>query len=65
LRGDFIKAATQEARLAAADKVQKRVMETVNYIPLGQYREVQARRSDIVNMIPAPVPVFWQIDKSE
>jgi peptide/nickel transport system substrate-binding protein len=37
----------------------------VNYIPLGQYLTVQARRATIVDMIPSPVPVFWNIDKTE
>lgn len=38
-------------------------MEQVLYIPLGQYVSPQARRANITDMIPAPVPVFWNVKK--
>ncbi|MCO6385970.1 ABC transporter substrate-binding protein [Aliihoeflea sp. 40Bstr573] len=65
LRDEFIAASDAEARAEVAERIQAHVIETVNYVPLGQYLTVQARRANIVDMIPSPVPVFWQIDKSE
>jgi peptide/nickel transport system substrate-binding protein len=65
LRDEFIEAETPEGQVEIAKRIQAHVIETVNYIPLGQYLTVQARRANVVDMIPSPVPVFWQIDKSE
>jgi peptide/nickel transport system substrate-binding protein len=65
LRAEFIAADTPEAQAEIADRIQAHVIEVVNYVPLGQYLTVQARRSNIIDMIPSPVPVFWQMDKSE
>lgn len=63
LRDDFALAEDQEARKAAAVAIQKHVMDNVNYIHLGEYNMPQARRNSIQNMIPSPVPVFWNMTK--
>jgi peptide/nickel transport system substrate-binding protein len=47
-----------------AVRIQEHTLDHVLYIPLGQYDAPQARRNNIVDMIPAPVPVFWNIDKA-
>jgi peptide/nickel transport system substrate-binding protein len=65
LRDEYMAADTPEAQAEVSERIQAHAMDFVTYVPLGQYQEVQARRSNIVDMIPAPVPVFWQIDKSE
>jgi peptide/nickel transport system substrate-binding protein len=65
LRDEFIAADTPEAQAEVAERIQAHVIKVVNYIPLGQYLTVQARRATIVDMIPSPVPVFWNIDKTE
>ncbi|MCF6110387.1 ABC transporter substrate-binding protein [Mesorhizobium muleiense] len=65
LRDEFIAADTPEAQAKVAERIQAHVIKVVNYIPLGQYLTVQARRATIVDMIPSPVPVFWNIDKTE
>ncbi|MCO6389559.1 ABC transporter substrate-binding protein [Aliihoeflea aestuarii] len=65
LRAEFIAAGTPEAQAEVADRIQAHVIDVVNYVPLGQYLTVQARRTNLVDMIQSPVPVFWQIDKSE
>lgn len=65
LRDEFIAADTPEAQAEVAERIQAHVIKVVNYIPLGQYLTVQARRTNIVDMIASPVPVFWQIDKTE
>jgi peptide/nickel transport system substrate-binding protein len=39
-------------------------MDNVNYLMMGEYIIPQARRSNIENMIPSPVPVFWNMTKA-
>ncbi|WP_024585355.1 ABC transporter substrate-binding protein [Aliihoeflea sp. 2WW] len=65
LRAEFIAADGVEAQTEVAQRIQAHVLETVNYVPLGQYLTVQARSNKMVNMIQQPVPVFWQVDKTE
>lgn len=65
LRDEFIAAGDAQTQAEVAERIQAHVIETVNYVPLGQYLTVQARRANVVDMIQSPVPVFWQIDKSE
>ncbi len=65
LRKDYIAAKTVEEQKAIAHKIQAHAMDVVNYIPLGQLLSPQGRSSKLVNMIPAPVPVFWGMDKLE
>ncbi|WP_445082896.1 ABC transporter substrate-binding protein [Chelativorans sp. YIM 93263] len=65
LRAEFIAADTPEKQKEVAAKIQAHNMENVNYIPLGQYIMPQARRDNITGMIPSPVPVFWNVEKSE
>ncbi|WP_421929426.1 ABC transporter substrate-binding protein [Neoaquamicrobium sediminum] len=65
LRAEFIAATSAEAQKEIAERIQAHVIDVVNYVPLGQYLPVQSRRTNIVNMIPAPVPVFWEVDKTE
>ncbi|WP_274631328.1 ABC transporter substrate-binding protein [Arvimicrobium flavum] len=64
LRAEFIAATSLEARKQVAARIQAHVVNVVNYIPLGQYLQVQSRRTNIVNMIPSPVLVFWEVNKT-
>lgn len=63
LRSQFVRASTEEERKEIASEIQAYALETVNYIPLGQYFMPQARQNNVVDMIQSPVPVFWNIDK--
>ncbi|MFC4351740.1 ABC transporter substrate-binding protein [Fodinicurvata halophila] len=63
LRSQYIDAASEEERKEIASEIQAYALETVNYIPLGQYFMPQARQNNVVDMIQSPVPVFWNIDK--
>ena len=65
LRAEFIAATSADAQKEIAERIQAHVIDVVNYVPLGQYLPVQSRRTNIVNMIPAPVLVFWEVDKTE
>jgi peptide/nickel transport system substrate-binding protein len=64
LRDAFVAAATPAEKKAAAEAVQKRAMEVVTHIPLGEWVGVWAVRSNIETPArTAPVTVFWGISK--
>ncbi|WP_417694650.1 ABC transporter substrate-binding protein [Roseibium sp.] len=65
LRKDFIKAETLDEQVAVAKLIQAHAMDVVNYIPVGQYLVPQARSTKIVDMLPSPVPVFWNVKKED
>ncbi|PIL19593.1 ABC transporter substrate-binding protein [Puniceibacterium antarcticum] len=63
LRADFVAAPDAATQKEVAVKIQEHVMDNVNYIMMGEYIIPQARRNTIQNMIPSPVPVFWNMTK--
>ncbi|MGJ8544758.1 MAG: ABC transporter substrate-binding protein [Sulfitobacter sp.] len=63
LRADFVAAPDAAAQKEVAVKIQEHVMDNVNYVMMGEYIIPQARRNTIQNMIPSPVPVFWNMTK--
>ncbi|MTJ04777.1 MAG: ABC transporter substrate-binding protein [Sediminimonas qiaohouensis] len=65
LRSDFVAAEDAAAQKEIAVQIQEHVMDNVNYIMMGEYLIPQARRTTIQNMIPSPVPVFWNVTKEE
>jgi len=64
MRAAFAQAASAEEQKEIAVEIQKHVMDNVNYIMMGEYLIPQARRTNIEDMIPSPVPVFWNMTKS-
>jgi peptide/nickel transport system substrate-binding protein len=65
LRKEFIAANTPEEQVAVAKKIQIHALDVVNYIPLGQYLTPQGRSVKLVDMIPSPVIVFWNMKKED
>ncbi|MFC0217760.1 ABC transporter substrate-binding protein [Pseudochelatococcus lubricantis] len=65
LKQEFIAAATPEDQAKVAARIQAHAMENVLYIPLGEYNPPQARRASVTDMIRAPIPVFWNLNKAE
>ncbi|WP_104203792.1 ABC transporter substrate-binding protein [Billgrantia saliphila] len=63
LRAEFIAAESLEEQQEVARKLQAHTLDEVIYIPLGQYNMPQARRDNLTDMIPSPVPVFWNVQK--
>lgn len=63
LTAEFIAASDLAAQQEVAGRIQDHTLDNVLYIPLGQYQQAQVRRSNIVDMIPSPVPLFWNVDK--
>ncbi len=63
LKAEFIAATSLEEQQEVSKRIQAHNMEEVLYIPLGQYVGPQARRTNIVDMLATPVPVFWNVNK--
>ncbi|MFA5520791.1 MAG: ABC transporter substrate-binding protein [Castellaniella sp.] len=54
-----------DARLTAlATEVQELVMDNVGVVPLGEFAVVGAARASLKGILDAPVPVFWNIEKT-
>lgn len=58
------------ARLSEADQkriaeeMQRRAMETVPFIPVGQFNLPSAWRRSLVDVAVSPVPFFWGIRRA-
>ena len=63
LRQSFARETNPAKQKLLAAQVQERAMDTVTYIPIGQYLQYRAMRDDVVGFIPAPVPFFWNLSK--
>jgi peptide/nickel transport system substrate-binding protein len=64
LRDAFVAASTPAEKKATAEAVQKRALEVVTHIPLGEWVGVWAVRSNIeTNPVPPPMTVFWGMGK--
>lgn len=64
LRDDFAKSESLPEQKAIADNIQKRAYEVVTYIPTGQYKQPAAHRTSLKGLLKAPVPLFWNVDKT-
>lgn len=65
LKAEFIAADTPEKQKEVAVRIQKHTLDNVLYIPLGQYASPQARSNKLTDMLPSPVPVFWNVKKAD
>ena len=51
-------------RHAITEELQRRHLESVTYIPLGQYQSVIAARKNITGIIGGPALFYWNVDKT-
>ncbi|MDB5604418.1 MAG: hypothetical protein JWP25_1318 [Bradyrhizobium sp.] len=66
MRDAYSRTLSPEEQKKIATDIQKEVYDQVIYIPLGQYRVVNAWRTSLTGVLDGPAtPVFWNIDKSE
>jgi peptide/nickel transport system substrate-binding protein len=66
LRDTFARSSSPEEQKKIAAEIQQEVYDQVIYIPLGQYRVVNAWRKSLSGVLDGPAtPIFWNIDKSE
>lgn len=65
LRAQWFAARDDAARHEIAAQMQERAFETVPFIPLGQYHARSAYRRSLAGVVDAPIPVFWNIEKTK
>ena len=63
LRDQFAREADPAKQKAIAEAVQVRATEMVTHIPLGQWYQRSLMRKNLVGMLQAPAPVFWNMEK--
>ena len=64
LRQAFARETNAAKQKQLASQVQQRAMDSVTYIPIGQYFQYRAMRDNVSGFLPAPVPFFWNLEKS-
>ena len=64
LRQAFARETNPAKQKQLASQVQQKAMDTVTYIPIGQYFQYRAMRDNVSGFLPAPVPFFWNLEKS-
>jgi len=63
LRAAFVRESDPKKQLEIAEKVQTRIISQGVTIPLGQFVQPMARRSNVSGNVPSPVTVFWNVEK--
>ena len=63
LRDQFARETNPTRQKAIAEAVQVRLTQFPTHVPLGQWYQPAAVRKNVDGLIPAPVPVFWNVDK--
>ena len=58
-REEWFDAPDQASRKGLAERIQLQALQTVPYVPLGQVYQPTAYRSDLRDIVPAHLPVFW------
>ena len=64
LRQAFARETNPAKQKQIASQVQERAMDSVTYIPIGQYLQYRAIRDNVSGFLSAPVPYFWNLSKS-
>jgi peptide/nickel transport system substrate-binding protein len=60
---DWAREADPEKRKPILDRIHRRAWESLPYIPFGQYTQPIAVRSNIHGIVPAGMPVYWNIER--
>jgi peptide/nickel transport system substrate-binding protein len=63
LRMAFARESDPKKQSALAEQVQKRVLDLGVTVPLGQFVQPVARRTNVVGNVASPVTVFWNVEK--
>jgi len=64
LRVAWLDAPTEQDRKRIADDVQLEAFQSVPFIPVGQYFQPAAFRSDLTGFVRAPFSVFWGVKRA-
>ena len=63
LRAAFARESDPARQKQLAEEIQVRAYDQVLYLPLGQIRVASAANNRLIGVLPAPVPLFWNIEK--
>jgi len=63
LRAEFTMIPDLDGRKAHARAVQLRAIETVPYVPVGQFYLVRGYRKDLTGLLGAGIPVYWSVGR--
>lgn len=64
LRQEFARETNPAKQKQLASQIQQKAMDTVTYIPIGQYLQFNAIRGNVTGFLPSPVTFFWNLAKS-
>ncbi|MFZ9665661.1 MAG: ABC transporter substrate-binding protein, partial [Limnohabitans sp.] len=64
LKVKFAQASTEAQKKQIAEQIQLRAMETATHVPLGQYFNPAALRTNISGLVPGGAQVYWNIKKN-
>lgn len=64
LKSQYLDAKTDAERRAIADNIQRRAMVSVPYVNVVQLRAFTAYRRVVHGIIPSPVQLYWNVEKS-
>ena len=64
LRQAFARETNPAKQKQLASQIQQKAMDTVTYIPIGQYLQFNAIRGNVTGFLPSPVTFFWNLSKS-
>jgi len=64
LRDAWIDSSDDAEKMKLAEQIQTEALDFVTLVPLGQYMQSTAWRSDLKGLLKGPVPVFWNISRS-
>jgi peptide/nickel transport system substrate-binding protein len=63
LRASFTAAPDLEGRKAIARQIQERAVETVPYVPVGQFWLVRGHQANLTGLLTPGIPVYWGVGK--
>jgi peptide/nickel transport system substrate-binding protein len=63
MRAEFLTAKTEVERKQITDRLNARAYDQVLYLPVGQYVQPTAYRSNVSGIVPASIPFFWNVEK--
>ena len=64
LRQAFARETNPAKQKQLASQIQQKAMDSVTYIPIGQYLQFNAIRDNVTGFLPSPVTFFWNLAKS-
>lgn len=64
MRNKFALEPSVEGQKAVAETIQKRAYDVMTHIPGGQFRQPVSHSKALKNIVPAPAPLFWNVEKT-